>query len=128
MLKLRTVFSYWLNDRLRDEFVKEDTRVLVGFKFPTFLRISARISQRPVHKLKTFFSPDIFLNNFKFYIQSKLSKFPIKNNDRKRKLKIVEYTAPWSTILGMDKLGILILALLCHVDQSNRYYITLILN
>lgn len=90
MLKLRTVFSYWLNDRLRDEFVKEDTRVLVGFKFPTFLRISARISQRSVHKLNTFFSPDIFLNNFKFYIQSKLSNFPIKNNDRKRKLKIVD--------------------------------------
>ena len=64
MLKLRTVFSYGLNDQLRDDFVKEETYVLVGFKFSAVSRIFTRISRMHVYKLNTSFSPDVFFKQF----------------------------------------------------------------
>ena len=40
MLKLRTIYPYGLNDRLEDEYKKENTHVLVGNKFPHVPRIT----------------------------------------------------------------------------------------
>lgn len=61
------------------------------------------ISRRHVRKLNTSLSPDVFLNNFNFYLQNKLSNYPIKNNHRKKKLKIWEYVTPWTTTTGINK-------------------------
>ena len=85
MLKLRTVLSYGLNNQLRDDFVKEDIHVSVGFKFPALPRISTTISQRHVHKLNSSVCPDVFLNNFNFHLQNEFSNFAIKNNEREKK-------------------------------------------
>ena len=85
------------------------------------------ISRRHVRKLNTSLSPDVFLNNFNFYLQNKLSNYPIKNNDRKKKIKIGEYAIPWTTITGSNKWKMLMLNLLCLVNQSNRYSSALIL-
>ena len=60
MLKLRNSLSYGLNDRLRYNFVKEETLILVRFKFPALPRIFTRISRIHVYKLNTSFPPDVF--------------------------------------------------------------------
>ena len=44
-------FPYGLNDRLGDDFIKEDNHVLVGSKFFLLPRKPTRISQNHVHKL-----------------------------------------------------------------------------
>ena len=77
MLKLRKVFPYWLNCWLGDVFVKENTKILVGSKFPALLRKFTRVSWGHVHKLNTFLSPDVFLYKCNFYFQNKLSDSPI---------------------------------------------------
>lgn len=41
------------------------------YGFFSLLRNSTRISRSYVHKLNTSFSPDAFLNKFKFYLKSK---------------------------------------------------------
>lgn len=63
MLKLRKVFPYWLNCWLGDVFVKENTKILVGSKFPALLRKFTRVSWGHVHKLNTFFLlMDFYIN------------------------------------------------------------------
>ena len=74
MLKLgAVVFPYGVKNRLGDDLVKEDTRVLVRFKFTALPWKSAKNSQVHVHKLKASLFPDAYFNKFDFYLQNKLS-------------------------------------------------------
>ena len=60
MLKLQKVFSYSLNGCLGDDFLKEDTHVLVRSKFPALPRKSTTIFRIYAHKLYTSFSSGTF--------------------------------------------------------------------
>ena len=53
MSKLRAFFPYELNNRLGNDCLKEDTHVLLAFKFPALSSKSTRISRGHVHKLNT---------------------------------------------------------------------------
>ena len=76
MLKMRTVFPYGLNDRIADDFVKEDTHVMVGAKFPPLPRKNERISRGLVHKFNTSPSPNEFITKFKHHLHNKLPETP----------------------------------------------------
>ena len=76
MLKMRTVFPYGLNDRLGDDFVKEDTHILVGTKFPALPRKHDRMSRGLAHKFNRSLSPNEFISKFKYHLQNKLPETP----------------------------------------------------
>ena len=50
VLKLRTSYPYGLNERLGDEYKKEDTHMLVGNKFPLLPRKHDRLPVETIHK------------------------------------------------------------------------------
>ena len=76
MLKLRTIYPYGLNDRLEDEYKKENTRVLVGNKFPRVPRNHDRLSRGTIHKNNNYFSPDKFLIKLKHHLTHSLLDVP----------------------------------------------------
>ena len=49
----------------------------------------------------------------------------LKITTDRKKLKTSTHFS-WTTILGMDRWNIKILCSVCHANQSNEYYITLI--
>ena len=67
MLKLITIYPYSLNDRLEDEYKKENTHVLVGTKFPHVPSKHDKVSYRTIHKNINPFSPDEFLMKLKHH-------------------------------------------------------------
>lgn len=52
------------------------SKTLENMGFFSLLRNLTRISRGHVHKLNTSFSPDAFLNKFKFYLKNKHFDFP----------------------------------------------------
>ena len=76
MLKLRTVYPYGLNDRIGDEFIRDNTHILVGTKFPPLPRSHKRTSRGTAHKSNNHTSPNSFLNKFKFHLKNKLAETP----------------------------------------------------
>lgn len=75
-LKLRTVFLYCLNDRIWDEYIKEDTHVLVSNIFPSLSRKHNIVFCGTIHNNKNFFSPDEFLIKLKHYLSHNLWLIP----------------------------------------------------
>ena len=61
MLKLRTIHQYNLNDRLGDEYKKDNTNVLVDNKYPLLPRKHDGVSRVAVYKNNNSFSLDEFL-------------------------------------------------------------------
>ena len=68
MLNLQRVFLYTLKNRLRNDFVKEETHVLVGSKFPVLLEKSTAVYQGYVHILNTSIFSNVFLDESNFYL------------------------------------------------------------
>ena len=56
-----TIYSYCLNNWLKDEYKKDDTHVIVGNKFQTLTRKHNRIFRSNSHKSNNSLSPDEFL-------------------------------------------------------------------
>ena len=76
MLKLRTVYPYGMNDRIGDDFVNQNTHVLVGKQFPPLPRKNARISRGQSHRNNSSLSPKDFFHQFKLHLNNNLSELP----------------------------------------------------
>ena len=71
-----TVYLCGLNDRLGNEYKKEDTHVLLSIKFPPLTRKHHRVFRGTIHKNKNSFSPDELLFKLKHYLSYNLSDIP----------------------------------------------------
>ena len=60
----------------KDEYKKENTRVLVGNKFPRVPRNHDRLSRGTIHKNNNYFSPDKFLIKLKHHLTHSLLDVP----------------------------------------------------
>ena len=71
---LRTVFPYGLNDRVGDDFMRDQANVRIGLKFPSLKRTFDRVSRRNSRKGSKGMTHKTFLNKLEEILKSNLKE------------------------------------------------------
>ena len=76
MHALRTIFSYGLNNRIRDEFKTDNTHIDVARKFRSLSRKHSRVNCDKNHKVIPLLLPQKFLNGLHHMLSTNIKHVP----------------------------------------------------